>query len=65
MPASLEDVGTVFEADAMATHRRHKDARSNSNEVSLGAEGQLLSPVLPARAVVPVKEMHYGAHIEI
>jgi len=22
-------------------------------------------PVLPARAVVPVKEMHYGAHIEI
>ena len=23
------------------------------------------APVLPARAVVPVKEMHYGAHIEI
>ena len=22
-------------------------------------------PVLPARAVVPVKEMHYGAHVEI
>jgi 2-iminobutanoate/2-iminopropanoate deaminase len=22
-------------------------------------------PVLPARTVVPVKEMHYGAHIEI
>lgn len=22
-------------------------------------------PVLPARAVVPVKELHYGAHIEI
>jgi 2-iminobutanoate/2-iminopropanoate deaminase len=22
-------------------------------------------PVLPARAVVPVKEMHFGAHIEI
>jgi 2-iminobutanoate/2-iminopropanoate deaminase len=22
-------------------------------------------PVLPARAVIPVKEMHYGAHIEI
>ena len=22
-------------------------------------------PVLPARAVVPVKEMNYGAHIEI
>lgn len=22
-------------------------------------------PVLPARAVVPIKEMHYGAHIEI
>ena len=22
-------------------------------------------PILPARAVVPVKEMHYGAHIEI
>jgi enamine deaminase RidA (YjgF/YER057c/UK114 family) len=22
-------------------------------------------PVLPARAVVPVKEMHYSAHIEI
>jgi 2-iminobutanoate/2-iminopropanoate deaminase len=22
-------------------------------------------PVLPARAIVPVKEMHYGAHIEI
>ena len=23
------------------------------------------APVLPARAVVPVKEMHFGAHIEI
>ena len=23
------------------------------------------APVLPARAVVPVKELHYGAHIEI
>ena len=22
-------------------------------------------PVLPARAVVPIKELHYGAHIEI
>jgi 2-iminobutanoate/2-iminopropanoate deaminase len=22
-------------------------------------------PVLPARAIVPVKELHYGAHIEI
>jgi 2-iminobutanoate/2-iminopropanoate deaminase len=29
--------------------------------------GEFLSgvPVLPARAIVPVQEMHYGAHIEI
>lgn len=34
MPASLfKDIGTIFEADAMAMHRLHKNARSDPNEL--------------------------------